>query len=207
MKIQNILNIIKRIYESNYFPTLLTYSIIFLVLLFIIVLFLGLKDAKKSKEPKKIVEEETKDITFEQITELDNIKEDVTFEMPVLTKNLENFKKSLEEVKVGKSLIEALEEEIQKEEQFEIRKTSGIIKHKKEFEKTPKVLDKTKIEDTAINPVIKEESLIEKKELKKASEKKDISKEESKEIEVLEVETLEPITSQTTKRYNMDDNF
>lgn len=194
MKIQNFLNIIKRIYESNYFPTLLTYSIIFLVLLFIIVLFLGLKDAKKSKEPKKIVEEETKDITFEQITEIDNIKEDVTFEMPVLTKNLENFKKSLEE-------------EIQKEEQFEIRKTSGIIKHKKEFEKTPKVLDKTKIEDTAINPVIKEESLIDKKELKKASEKKEISKEESKEIEVLEVETLEPITSQTTKRYNMDDNF
>ena len=93
----NLLNIIDTIYESKYFPTILIISIIVLVFLFVVVILLGLKDAKKSKEPKKEMFQDIKDITFDTPSEKEAIKEDVTFEIPVLTKNLENFKKSLEE--------------------------------------------------------------------------------------------------------------
>lgn len=130
-----ILNIIDKIYENSYFQTCLIGATIILILLFIIVLILGIKDSKKSKEPKKIAEEDVKDVTFEMPADSDNIKEDVTFEMPVLTKNLEDFKKNLEE-------------EIQKEDEAVIRKTSGTIENKDS--KPIKILDAHEIEDTAI---------------------------------------------------------
>lgn len=139
-----ILNIIDKIYENEYFATALVVAIIVLIVLFAIVLFLGIKDAKKAKEPPKEVEEDVKDITFNMPTEQDKVKEDVTFEMPILTKNLENFKKNLEE-------------EIQKEDSVEIRKTSGLVL--KEEEKPVKILDMGEIEDTAILPIIKSDKI------------------------------------------------
>ena len=92
-----MLNIIDQIYSNSHFTTLLIGAICFLVVLFIIVLYMGIRDAKKSKEPV-IVDKEEKDITFDDVPK-DNkeLEEDVTFEMPTITKNLEDFKKGLEE--------------------------------------------------------------------------------------------------------------
>jgi len=133
-----VLNIIDKIYENSHFSTFLVYAIIGLVVLFILVLILGIRDSKKSKEIKVEKEEDVKDITFSLTEELDNIKEDVTFEMPSLTQNLENFKRSLEA-------------EIQKEDIAEVRKTSGLILPK--VAKQTKILDLEKIEDTSILPL------------------------------------------------------
>ena len=93
----NILNIVDDIYESKYFPTILTIAVLVLIILFIIVLLLGIRDAKKAKEPPKKKVEELKDVTFDlqdEKAKVTETKEDVTFEMPVLTKNLEDFKKN-----------------------------------------------------------------------------------------------------------------
>ena len=91
-----ILNIIDKIYESSYFSKFLVIAIVGLLILFFIVLLLGIKDKNKTKKVKIEKQEEVNDITFEQANEPDNIKEDVTFEIPSLTQNLENFKKNLE---------------------------------------------------------------------------------------------------------------
>ena len=92
-----IMNFVDKIYSNSHFTTILIGAIAFLVVLFIIVLYLGIKDAKKAKNPQK-EEEKQKDITFEDITpEQKEIAEDVTFEMGTITKNLEDFKKGLEE--------------------------------------------------------------------------------------------------------------
>ena len=80
-----LLNIIDTIYESKYFPTILLVSILILVVLFTAVVILGLRDSKKSKEPKEKKLEDLKDITFESPKEIEKVKEDVTFEIPVLT--------------------------------------------------------------------------------------------------------------------------
>lgn len=138
MNLLYILNIINDIYEHELFPKVLTGAIIVLILLFIAILLLGLKDARKSKNPPKAEEEDIKDITFDIVNEKDPVKEDVTFEIPVLTKNLEEFKKNLEE-------------EIQKESKIEIMQT--INTNNKE-EKATKILDIKTIEDTAILPVL-----------------------------------------------------
>lgn len=137
-----LLSFIDKLYENNHFTTILTIAIILLVLLFIIVLVLGLKDAKASKEPKKIKEEDPKDITFEPETKEPQTKEDVTFEAPVLTKNLEEFKKNFEE-------------EIQKDQEVEVRTTSHSSLS--ESTKPVKILDMDIIEDTAVlSPVVEE---------------------------------------------------
>lgn len=138
MNLLNILNIINEIYEHELFPKVLAGAIIVLIILFLLILIIGIKDAKKASSPKKEAEEDIKDITFDLLTEKDPIKEDVTFEMPVLTKNLEDFKKNLEE-------------EIQKESEID------IIKHTKannKEEKAVKILDINEIEDTSILPVL-----------------------------------------------------
>ena len=140
--IMDILSIIDKIFENDYFTKILVIAIIILVILFIIVLLLGMKDAKKAKEPKKVKEEDIKDITFEPKTETPPVKEDVTFEMPVLTKNLEEFKKNFEE-------------EIQKEQDVEVRTTAQSSLS--ESTKPVKILDINIIEDTAVlSPVADE---------------------------------------------------
>ena len=74
----NLLSIIDKLYENDNFATILIIAIIVLVVLFVIVLILGIRDAKKSSEPKKIKEEDVKDITFEPETKERTEKEDVT---------------------------------------------------------------------------------------------------------------------------------
>jgi len=139
----NILSIIDKFYESAYFRRGLIATAIILVTLFIIVLIIGLHDAKKSKEPKKNIEDELKDISFEDIPQMDNIKEDVTFEIPSLTKNLEDFKKSLEE-------------EIEKEEMSSHADMVTEINTKEHESKKNKILDKEQIEDTNIISILPE---------------------------------------------------
>jgi len=138
----NILNIIDKIYENQYFTTFLLVAIIALVILFIIVLIIGIKDAKKNALPKEENVEDLKDVTLKMPEEVEKINEDVTFEMPVLTKNLENFKKNLEE-------------EIQSENIAEVRKTSGVVLPK--INKSVKILDMSAIEDTSILPANQDE--------------------------------------------------
>lgn len=160
MNLHTALNFINSIYESEYFPKILLFAIIFLIVLFAVVLILGLKDAKRSKEPKKEVEEDIKDITFNMTNDTDVAKEDVTFEMPVLTKNLEDFKKNLEE-------------EIQKESKINILTPVGELPKKQE--KPQKILDIKTIEDTAIIPVLTPE-VIEKYEVERLEETKQLEK-------------------------------
>ena len=138
MNLLTILNIINDIYEHELFPKFLTGAIIVLIVLFALILIIGLRDAKKAKALQKVEEEDVKDITFDVINEKDPVKEDVTFEIPVLTKNLEDFKKNLEE-------------EIQKESEISVIKTTNA---EKKEEKATKILDIKEIEDTAILPVL-----------------------------------------------------
>ena len=152
MNLLIVLNIINQIYEHELFPKVLTCAIILLIFLFILIFIIGLHDAKKAKNPPKIEEEDIKDITFDVVKEQNQIKEDVTFEMPVLTKNLEDFKKNLEE-------------EIQKESEVEIMKT---INPDIQEEKATKILDIKEIEDTAILPELVTERI---EKLKENSEK------------------------------------
>ena len=163
----NLLSIIDKLYENDNFVTILIIAIVVLVILFIIVLILGLKDAAKSKKPKKVKEEEVKDITFEEGVKEPIEKEDVTFETPVLTKNLEDFKKSFEE-------------EIQKDQDVEVRTTAHSTLS--ESTKPVKILDINVIEDTAvITPVTEEEVSVPTKEKDKVTPKEE--KEEVKEEE------------------------
>lgn len=155
-------NIIDKIYSNSHFTTILIGAIAFLVVLFIIVLYLGIKDAKKAKNPVKEDKEE-KDITFEDAPqEPKDIAEDVTFEMGTITKNLEDFKKGLEEeLQNDTSEIEIVNEEIPKEEQKE--------EVKEEPEKT-----EDEIEDSFLDLI----------DLKKDEEKEEPKKDKEEEIEL-----------------------
>lgn len=141
MQILNVLNFISDIYEHELFPKVLTISIVVLMALFVFVLFLGIIDSKRIKRKNKIKEEDVKDITFEDVKELENIKEDVTFEMPILTKNLEDFKNNLEE-------------EIRKENETAIELPATV---KKEEQKAVKILDIEEISNTSIIPIVNEQ--------------------------------------------------
>ncbi len=162
----NILNIIDTIYESKYFPTILLISILVLVFLFVVVIILGIKDSKRTNEPKKERLQDLKDITFDTPNEKETIKEDVVFEIPVLTKNLENFKKSLEE-------------EIEREEQVHVVKKEAKLK---EETKPTKILDKDEIDNTAVIPVIKIDTIAEPTKEEKEEEERPPKREIIKEL-------------------------
>ena len=130
------LNIFEKLYESSNFGTILMISMIVLVLLFLIILILGIRDSKKSKMKNFGKVNEVNDIKLEMPTEEDQIKEDVTFEVPTLTKNLEEFKKNLED-------------EIQNDninEDVKVKKTKSLNDSTRPF----KILDVNEIEDTVI---------------------------------------------------------
>lgn len=158
----NILNIIDNIYENSHFTTALVVSVILLVVLFIIVLIIGIRDSRKDKQPKRLMEDDLNDISFDILPETEKVKEDVTFEMPVLTKNLENFKKNLEE-------------EILNEEAVTVRKSNKVLEDDK---KVVKVLDMDEIKDTSIldlHKKIENTPLPEKKNEEKVSSKEENS--------------------------------
>ncbi len=184
----NLLGLIDKLYDNNYFATILIVAIIVLVILFIVVLLLGIKDAKESKEPKKVKEEEVKDITFEPETKEPPANEDVTFEMPVLTKNLEDFKKSFEE-------------EIQKDQEVEVRTTTH--NSLSEATKPMKILDINAIEDTAILDTVIDTS--EKKE--DSSSPKEITKSSKEPVKETTKEPIFDKTDDDKLHFLEDDDF
>ena len=141
-----MLNVIDRIYENAHFKQIFAYSIVFLIIIFVVVFLIGLHDARKEKR-RITKDKENGDISFDKTNIVDEIDSDVTFEIPSLTKNLENFKKSIEE---------AMQEE--KMENYEVIKRGAS----KEV-KNNKILDKDSIENTVIKdlPLVDEESNLE----------------------------------------------
>lgn len=139
----NLFSFIDRIYENENFKTILLYSIIILIILFVIVLFLGIRDKKRSLNPKKNKEDDIKDITFELPNEQEKIeiKEDVTFEITSLTKNLEDFKKSLEEEmeredeEIEIPLLEEMKEAVPTKEEKGVNNEKETSFKKNEFKK------------------------------------------------------------------------
>ena len=92
------IDIVTTIFEYENFSTILIASTLGIFLLFILVLLAGLRDTKKKKEkPVEVIKEELKDVTMEKLKEELIISEEVTLEMPSITKNLEEFKKAIEE--------------------------------------------------------------------------------------------------------------
>ena len=134
-----VLNIISQLYDSEHFTRFLIIAIIVLAAIFAIIFLLGLRDLRKSNEPEKNSDDDLKDFSFDIPEDAEQIKEDVTFEMPSLTKNLEDFKKSIEE-------------EIQKENNQVAIKTEIKEKVKEENNKAVRILDIDEIEDTSILP-------------------------------------------------------
>lgn len=139
-----LLNIFEKLYNHPNFNTILLWLIIISIVIFALILFLGLRD-KNKEEREALKEEEPEDITFTEIDEKDKIKEDVTFEMPTLTKNLVDFKKNIEEEIENSDNVDIVPENNEKVE---------------EDTKSIKVLDINEIEDTAILNQLFEEDIV-----------------------------------------------
>ena len=136
---QSVLNIIDKIYSSEYFTTALIVAIIILMVLFSLVFIIGMIDNKKEELKKqKEREAEQQDITFDEIKEEDKIKEDITFEYPSITKNLEEFKMSLEK---------------------ELNQEKDNLLPLERSQKPYKVINVSEIEDTTIIPNLTKEDL------------------------------------------------
>ncbi len=197
----NIMNIIDKIYENKNFTNIFLISIFLLALLFIVILLLGLRDAKKTKNPKKeLKEEEVKDVTFSLPTEKEKeeIKEDVTFELPVLTDDLENFKKNLEE-------------EIKKDEEVRVINKVANTKELEVATRPIKILDINEIEDTqALNTEEIKKSIEETKKPvekpKKGLTKEEIFKKEDT-TKQLTREQYKHIGEEKESKYNSKDRF
>ena len=177
----NVLNIIDKVYESKYFTTIIAVATILLTILFVIVLIMGMVDKRRKLHPRKPKKEEFEKITFEQLNEEDNtIKEEVTFEIPVLTENLENFKKSLEE-------------EMSKDETIDFQEQANDNEAPQKIEKSVKIFDINEIEkNELVFPGLKDEKpkQEDKKEIKEEKEKKESNE-----------------TNETVSTYNMEDDF
>lgn len=140
----NLIDIITKIFEYKYFGTIILSVSILLVVLFILVLILGLIDAHKKKE-KPVELFEFEEITFEQPKEDLIIQEEITLEMPEITKNLEEFKKTIEEeIKQG-NIVSNIEVEQSNEK--------PLLENSKPI----KILNINEIENTQIVETIKQE--------------------------------------------------
>lgn len=136
---QSVLNIIDKIYSSEYFTTALIVAIIILMVLFSLVFIMGMIDNKKEELKKqKEREAEQQDITFDEIKEEDKVKEDITFEYPSITKNLEDFKISLEQ---------------------ELNQEKDSLLPLEKSQKPYKVINVSEIEDTTVIPTLSAEEL------------------------------------------------
>ena len=164
-----LLNIMTTIFEYKYFETIMIVVSIFLVALFLIVLFLGLKDAKKKEKKKEVLPIIEEEITFTDSKEELIINEEVTLEMPTITKNLEDFKKTLEE--------EIKNEYVSSNVEVEKTEDKSLCESTKPF----KILNINEIEDTVIIETVAQ----------KTPEKKE---EIVEEIEVFEEEPIEEST-------------
>lgn len=180
----NVLNIIDKVYESKYFTTIIAVATILLTILFVIVLIMGMVDKRRKLHPRKPKKEEFEKITFEQLNEEDNtIKEEVTFEIPVLTENLENFKKSLEE-------------EMSKDETIDFQEQANDNEAPQKIEKSVKIFDINEIEkNELVFPGLKDEE-------PKQENKKEIKEEKEKKEKKESNETIETVST-----YNVEDDF
>lgn len=135
----NLLNIIDKIYSSEHFTTILIIAIVILIVLFALVFIMGMIDNKKEELRKQKEEDkEQQDITFSEIKDEDRVKEDITFEYPSITKNLEDFKLSLEK---------------------ELNQEKDSLLPLEKSQKPYKVLNVSEIEDTTVIPSLTSEDL------------------------------------------------
>ena len=184
-----ILNIIDQIYSNSYFTTLLVGAIAFLIVLFIVVLYMGIKDAKKSKEPAVDKKEQEKDITFEELTEEQkDVAEDVTFEMPTISKDLEDFKKGVEEELKNTpeqvSTVEDLDKTVVMETVNDLPKFEEVQNNEDEIEDDflSLIRDEKKVNEEEEIPMSLEEIDLNKK--KEHREFKEINNDNTMEIEL-----------------------
>ncbi len=136
-----LLSIFDTLYQSRFFTTFLLVTIILLTVLFGLLFFIGIRDAKKDRKANTSAQEKKSNDPVLLVNNKKEKKEDVTFEESFLTQNLENFKKTLEE-------------EIKKEDKvFELKPDEKdyveILKEKK----VP-ILDKEAIDDTVMSPIL-----------------------------------------------------
>ena len=173
----NFIDIMTTIFEYENFATILTATTLGIFLLFILVLIAGLRDKKKKNEkPIELIKEELEEVTMEELKEELIIKEEVTLEMPSITKNLEEFKKAIEEeikyededtkmdVQLGKSLLDN-SKAIKILNINEIENTVIVEPKKKEETKPVELIEKEeeKVEEPIVEEpiLLKEESIIE----------------------------------------------
>lgn len=131
-----ILDFITKLYQNKNFIKYFLIALGIIVLLMIIVIVAYIKDKKKKYETLEELEEDVKDISFELPKEFNQIREDITFEMPVLTKNLDDFRKSIEEEIKG--------------ENPENQPKIYVKRKKKNSNNRELILDRQAIEDTMI---------------------------------------------------------
>jgi len=136
-----ILNMFDSIYNNKVIMKTFAITVAVLLVLFFFILLIALIEKKKRLHPKRI-EEELKDISFELPKEEDMVKEDVTFEMPYLTKNLEDYKKNIEE-------------EIQKESiNTKITRISVKTKNTESNTKSYKIIGAKEIDDESLKEIV-----------------------------------------------------
>ena len=99
-----LLSIFDTLYQSRFFTTFLLVTIILLTVLFGLLFFIGIRDAKKDRKANTSAQEKKSNDPVLLVNNKKEKKEDVTFEESFLTQNLENFKKTLEERKKIKFL-------------------------------------------------------------------------------------------------------
>ena len=128
------LNIISNLFSNDNFIDILTFSFISLVILFFVILYLAYRDKnKENKTNNSIIK-----INDTKKKKNNKIKEDITFEIPVISESLQQYKASIEESLKNNVVYHEAKPAIQN------------IKIK--TPKHTKVLDIDKIEETFIEP-------------------------------------------------------
>lgn len=186
----SLLNIMTTIFEYKHFNTIIIAVSLSLIALFIIVLILGIKDSHKKVRKPIQIKKEFEEITFKEEQEELIINEEITLEMPSITKNLEDFKKSIEE--------EIKQEQLDSNIQVEQSEDKSLM----EDTKPVKILNINEIEDTVIINTIdrKEEqeepveAIIEEEPVEIIEEDKnyDIKEESIIEVQKLDIPLLAP---------------
>ena len=141
----NTMNIISTLFNNDNFIDILTFSIISLTTLFIIILFLAYRDKHKKDKPRTNI---LKELDNKKKVNNNKIKEDITFEMPVVSENLQRYK-------------ESIEKSFQNDNDF--KEAKPIIQNiKLKTPKQTKVLDIDKIVETPVEPTFNLEKINEK---------------------------------------------
>lgn len=128
-----IMNIINNLFSNDNFVAILTFTFIGLTILFLVILFFAYKDKNKKDKPHINI---LKDDDKKKNNINNKVKEDVTFEMPIISENLRQYKESIE-----KNL----------QDNIRFSEAKPLIQNiKLKTPKQTKVLDIDKIEETYI---------------------------------------------------------